>query len=88
MRYAQIKAGQKLHLVCEPGEECRGEVVRKGFLSQPLCGRRAERYRMTINVPLANACKNCRRVANGASALAVPARSTKPSPEIQKKSRY
>jgi hypothetical protein len=66
MRYAQIKSGQKLHLVCEPGEvDPHGRVVRAGYLSHPLCGRpvRGE-YRMTINVPLAHACKNCLRVRN------------------------
>lgn len=64
MRYAQIKAGHKLHLVFEPGEEYRGEVIRSGFISAPLCGTPhfKGKYRMTINVPLANACKNCLRV--------------------------
>lgn len=32
------------------------------LLPCPLCGRRTDRYRMTINVPLGHACKNCRRV--------------------------
>jgi len=63
MRYAQFKRGQKLHLVYEPGEGFREHVVRVGTLSWPLCGRREEHgYRMTINVPLAHACKNCARV--------------------------
>lgn len=64
MRYAQIKSGQKLHLVCEPGEDYRGEVVRAGYVSAPLCRAAHFRgnYRMTINVPLGNACKNCLRV--------------------------
>jgi hypothetical protein len=64
MRYAQVKGGQRLHMVCEPGEETpRGDVIRAGYLSNPLCGRAVDSgYRMTINVPLANACKNCRRV--------------------------
>lgn len=61
MLYAQYKSGQKLHLVYEPGEG-HSEVVRSGFLSWPLCGRRAGSYRMTINVPLAHACHNCQRV--------------------------
>lgn len=54
MRYAQIKAGQKLHLVFElPGER----------VSWPICGKRFKGgYRMTINVPLAHACHNCLRV--------------------------
>lgn len=64
MRYAQIKGGHKLHLVCEPGEEYRGKLIRAGQVSAPLCGTSAFKghYRMTINVPLANACKNCIRV--------------------------
>lgn len=64
MIYAQIKSGSKLHLACEPGEEYRGEVIRKGFLSKPLCGQPAPNgYRMTVNLPLAHACKRCQRVA-------------------------
>ena len=64
MTYAQISSGRKLHLVCEAGEEYRGEIIRKGFLSNPLCGQKtSENYRMIINVPLANACKKCIRVA-------------------------
>lgn len=64
MKYAQYRGGQKLHLVYEPGEgpEESG-IVRAGFLSFPLCGRREDRrYRMTINVPLGHACQNCQRV--------------------------
>ena len=64
MTYAQFSAGRKLHIVCEPGEEYRGEVIRIGRLSWPLCGLHSRpRYRMTINVPLANCCKNCLRAA-------------------------
>lgn len=55
MRYAQIKSGQKLHLVFEFAD---------GSVSQPICGQKTDRYRMTINVPLANACKNCLRVTD------------------------
>lgn len=62
MRYAQEKAGQRLHLVAEAGEEYRGKIITRGKLSQPLCGRRVQDYRMDINMPLANACKNCLRV--------------------------
>ena len=66
MTYAQFSAGRKLHLVCQPGEEYRGEVVRAGSLSWPLCGLRSRpRYRMTINVPLRNACKNCLKYLEG-----------------------
>lgn len=63
MRYAQVAGGQKLHLVCEPGEKLRGEWIPAGRISLPLCNRSVPRgYRMTINVPLANACHNCLRV--------------------------
>ena len=62
MKYLQFKSGQKLHLVCEPGEEYHGEVVRAGKLSQPLCWRRGASYKMTINVLLGHACKNCQRI--------------------------
>ncbi len=64
MRYAQIKAGHKLHLVHEAGEEHRGHIIRKGELSMPLCGIKTSHYRMTINVPLAKACKRCLLVEN------------------------
>jgi hypothetical protein len=64
MRYAQIAAGQKLHLVYEPGEGPDPQhLIAKGFVSNPLCGRAAPNgYRATINVPLANACGRCLRV--------------------------
>ena len=53
MRYAQIKEGNKLHLVFESD----------GYISAPLCGKHFDgHYRMTINVPLAHACKNCQRI--------------------------
>lgn len=52
MRYAQIKAGNKLHLVFEAENK----------LSQPLCGIKANNYRMTINVPLAHSCQSCQRI--------------------------
>ena len=52
MTYAQHKRGQKLHLVFEAD----------GKISQPICGKRFDRYRMTINLPLANACRNCQRI--------------------------
>lgn len=54
MRYAQIKSGKKLHLVFEA----------EGKVSQPVCGRRVEDYRMSCNLPLGNACKNCLRIYN------------------------
>ena len=64
MRYAQIKSGAKMHLVYEPGEgRDAGSIVRSGFLSAPICGAATPHgYRMTCNLPLANGCKNCRRV--------------------------
>jgi len=65
VKYAQYKAGNKLHIVLEPGEETpSGNIVRKGYLSNPLCGQRGDSYRMTINVPLAHACKKCVRISN------------------------
>jgi len=64
MRYAQVKGGQKLHLVFEPGEGWTEDaLIPAGYLSDPLCGRQVDgNYRMTINFPLGHACKNCLRV--------------------------
>jgi len=64
MIYAQVSGGNKLHLACEAGEVYWGKVIRDGCISAPLCRTPAFRgnYRMTINVPLAHACKNCRRI--------------------------
>lgn len=62
MKYAQISSGRKLHLVCEAGEEYRGQIIRKGFISAPLCGQKQQGYRMTISVPLNNACKKCMKI--------------------------
>ena len=53
-RYAQEKGGQKLHIVFD----------HEDVVSQPLCGRKVSGYRMTINAPLAHACKNCVRSLN------------------------
>lgn len=67
MRYAQIKSGQKLHLVYEAGEgKDASNLMPAGHISAPLCGEHsfAGGYRMTINVPLANACRRCQRVFN------------------------
>ncbi len=58
MRYAQEYGGQKLHLVYEYGDF-------GGISDSALCGRNNNKrgsWRMTINVPLGNACKNCLRV--------------------------
>lgn len=64
MRYAQIKSGGKLHLVYEAGEGKDPEsLVPAGRLSMPLCGQPvANGYRMTINLPMGQACKKCQRV--------------------------
>lgn len=56
MRYAQQKGGQKLHLVYE---------LIEGRVSSPVCGQKVTGYRMTINLPLGNACKKClKRIAS------------------------
>lgn len=64
MIYAQVKGGQKLHLAYEAGEGRDNQhLVMAGYISNPICGIPApDGYRMTINVPLANACKRCLRV--------------------------
>lgn len=61
MIYAQHRAGQKLHLAYEAGEG-HYDIVRAGYISKPLCGKSVDGYRMIINVPLGNACRNCLRV--------------------------
>jgi hypothetical protein len=56
MRYAQEYGGQQLHLV----HEVDGLVDFRA-----LCGRspvKRGHWRMTINVPLRHACRNCLRV--------------------------
>lgn len=69
MRYAQIAAGKKLHLVYEPGEgRDAAHLVPAGRLSLPLCNKPVVGgYRMTINVPLGHACRNCQRVHSARS---------------------
>lgn len=69
MTYMQIKGGQKLHLVYTAGEGIdERHLIRAGYISHPICGRIPDNekfrsgFKMTINVPLANACKNCLRV--------------------------
>jgi hypothetical protein len=65
MIFAQIAAGLKLHLVYEAGEGIDDQhLQRAGTVSAPLCGnhRFNGHYRMTINVPLAFACKRCLKV--------------------------
>ena len=56
MRYAQRRAGQKLHVVTEHEDGFRAPRVSQ----RALCGRTGP-WRMTINVPLAHACQNCQR---------------------------
>jgi hypothetical protein len=69
MRYMQIADGQKLHLVYEPGEgRDEQHLIKANHIGLPICGRKADNpkysngFKMTINVPLGNACKNCLRV--------------------------
>ena len=68
MRFMQIRAGQKLHIVYEPGEGNGEHVVRAGHIGHPLCGRQPDNpntaggYRLTINLPMGHSCKNCWRV--------------------------
>ena len=64
MLYAQVRSGQKLHLVYEAGEGPDDQhLIKAGYTSNPICGRPAhDGYRMTINAPLANACKRCLKV--------------------------
>jgi len=68
MRYMQIKRGQKLHLAYEAGEgKDKTNLILANHISAPICGRgfnQRGNFRMTINVPLGNACKNCQRVYN------------------------
>lgn len=67
MIYAQIKSGRKLHLAMQPGEmDRRGNVVRAGYLSAPICGTplRESGYRMTCNLPLNHSCRRCVAVRN------------------------
>lgn len=60
LTYAQARAKRQLHLVATDGELVE---------SVALCGRRPTRedgrWRMTINVPLGHACKDCRRKVDG-----------------------
>ena len=61
MLYAQEFRGQKLHLVAEQDKHLTGRPVSYSAL----CGRTPHRrgwWRMTINMPLAHACKNCCRI--------------------------
>lgn len=66
MKYMQIKGGQKLHLAYEAGEgKDKKHLIEGGYISAPICGRGFDKngnFRMTINLPMGNACKNCNRV--------------------------
>lgn len=52
--YAQIKKGGKLHVAY---------FLPNGSLTQPVCGQPLppdqNQYRMTVNLPLSNACSKC-----------------------------
>lgn len=53
-RYAQYRAGRRLHMT---------EAFMGGLVSmRALCGFAPGEWRMTIDVPLAHACRNCSRV--------------------------
>jgi hypothetical protein len=57
LRYAQRGSGRKLHLVTDFGNN---RVARRA-----LCGATPDSrgyWAMTINVPLAHACRNCCRI--------------------------
>lgn len=54
MRYIQHKSGNKLHLTFEVD----------GQLTHPICGRKFDSYRMSINVPLGHSCKTCNKRIN------------------------
>lgn len=63
MRYAQEFKGQRLHLVAEQDRNLTGREV--AFRS--LCGKEPTGrgdWRMTCNLSLGVACKNCLRVFN------------------------
>jgi len=64
MIYAQVRVGQKLHLAYVSGEgKDDTSLIKAGYISNPICGRPAPNgYRMTCNLPLANACKRCLKV--------------------------
>ena len=58
MKYAQIREGMKLHLVNDYGDLGLGAT---------LCGISPQFYRLTVNVPMGNACRNCMRIYNAHS---------------------
>jgi hypothetical protein len=66
MIYLQIKSGQKLHLAYGAGEgKDSNHLMPVGHVSAPICGRAFdahEGFRMSVNLPLGNSCKNCNRI--------------------------
>lgn len=65
VRYAQVKGGEKLHLVYEAGEgPDPAHLISRDNVSAPLCNRPFDgHYKMTIKVSLGATCKNCLRIA-------------------------
>ena len=64
-RFAQEYGKQKLHIV-------EADANNKSVNTRAICGRTCHKrgnWRMTINVPLANLCKNCGRIAHDVSIL-------------------
>jgi len=58
-RFAQEYGGQKLHIV-------EADANTKTVSTKAICGRdclKRGNWRMTINMPLANLCRNCGRAA-------------------------
>ena len=59
-RFAQEYGGQRLHIV-------KADANTKSVSSKSICGRDCLKrgvWRMTINMPLCNLCKNCNRIAD------------------------
>lgn len=59
-KFAQEYGGQKLHIV---EADSNTKTVAQEAICKRNCSKRGN-WRMTINVPLANLCGNCRRVAH------------------------
>ena len=59
-RFAQEYGGQRLHIV-------KADANDQTISMRAICGRTCEKrgsWRMTVNMPFANLCKNCNRVAH------------------------
>jgi hypothetical protein len=52
--YAQERKGQRLHIVRDFGD--------RGVSARAPCGRSAEQWRLTINLPMGMCCKTCSRL--------------------------